>query len=438
MAPRRGGWTWRRLRKRRRDALQRRAGKRLDIREYPLARTRNIGIMAHIDAGKTTTTERILYYTGKAYKIGEVHEGTARWTGWSRSASAASRSRRPRPPASGRATGSTSSTRPATSTSRSRSSGRSASSTAPSPSSTRSRASSRRARPCGARPTATSVPRICFVNKMDRMGADFERTVQMIVDRLRANPLVVQLPWGVEADLHGRHRPRRDEGPTTGTTSMGESWEDRRDPRGVRARPSEAAPRALREARRPRRAADGEVRRTRRSPPSRSSGARSARPRSTARASRCSAARRSRTRACSRCSTPSSTTCRRRSTCPPVVGPRRSRSDEHVERARRRRRAVLRARLQDHVRPVRRAADVPARVLRRAQEPAPTCSTRRRTARSASGASCRCTRTTARTWRPPTPATSSRWSGSSTPPPATRSATPPRRWCSSRSASRRR
>ena len=53
------------------------AGKGLLIREYPLLRTRNIGIMAHIDAGKTTTTERILYYTGKSYKVGEVHEGTA-------------------------------------------------------------------------------------------------------------------------------------------------------------------------------------------------------------------------------------------------------------------------------------------------------------------------------------------------------------------------
>src|SRR5688500_20217610 len=47
------------------------------IREFPLSHTRNIGIMAHIDAGKTTTTERVLYYTGKTYKIGEVHEGGA-------------------------------------------------------------------------------------------------------------------------------------------------------------------------------------------------------------------------------------------------------------------------------------------------------------------------------------------------------------------------
>ena len=70
-------------------------------RKVSLENTRNIGIMAHIDAGKTTTTERILYYTGVNYKIGETHEGTATMD-W-RSRSVVSPSPPPLPPATGRA-----------------------------------------------------------------------------------------------------------------------------------------------------------------------------------------------------------------------------------------------------------------------------------------------------------------------------------------------
>ena len=122
-----------------------------------LTKVRNIGIMAHIDAGKTTTTERILFYTGINYKIGETHDGAATmdWMEQEQErgitiTSAATTT------CSGTTTRSTSSTPPATSTSPSRWSARCACSTAPSPSSTARRASSPSPRRCGARPTSTT------------------------------------------------------------------------------------------------------------------------------------------------------------------------------------------------------------------------------------------------------------------------------------------
>jgi elongation factor G len=172
-------------------------------RTTPLDRYRNIGIMAHIDAGKTTTTERILYYTGKSYKIGEVHEGTATmdWMEQEQErgitiTSAATtcfwrdhriniidtpghvdftieveRSLRV---LDGAVTvfDSVAGVEP------------------------QSETVWRQADKYG-------VPRICFVNKMDRIGADFYRCVQMIKDRLGAKPLVLHLPIGVESDYVG-------------------------------------------------------------------------------------------------------------------------------------------------------------------------------------------------------------------------------------------
>ena len=175
----------------------------LPAREVPLARTRNIGIMAHIDAGKTTTTERILYYTGKNYKIGEVHEGaatmdwmvqeqergititsaatTCRWgdiliniidtPGHVDFTVEVERSLRVLDGAVA-VYDAVAGVEPQTET------------------------VWRQANKYG-------VPRICFVNKMDRTGANFERCVDMIRDRLDANPVVIQLPIGAEADFLG-------------------------------------------------------------------------------------------------------------------------------------------------------------------------------------------------------------------------------------------
>jgi elongation factor G len=165
-------------------------------REFPLERTRNIGIMAHIDAGKTTTTERILYYTGKSYKIGEVHDGAATMDHMAQEqergitiTSAATtcawddhriniidtpghvdftieveRSLRV---LDGAVTvfDSVAGVEPQTET-------------------------------VWRQANTYKVPRMCFVNKMDRIGADFYRTVDMVRDRLQAVPVVIQLPVG--------------------------------------------------------------------------------------------------------------------------------------------------------------------------------------------------------------------------------------------------
>jgi elongation factor G len=204
------------------------------IREYPLNHTRNIGIMAHIDAGKTTTTERILYYTGKTYKIGEVHEGaavmdwmiqeqergititsaatTAHWKGyWINIIDTpghvdftveVERSLRVLDGAVA-VFDAVAGVEPQSET-------------------------------VWRQADRYRVPRICFVNKMDRTGADFFRTVQMIEERLNGRPVVIQLPIGKEQEFHGvvdlvtmaaHYWP--DQG-------MGEQWEDRPIPEEMR------------------------------------------------------------------------------------------------------------------------------------------------------------------------------------------------------------
>ena len=172
-------------------------------RRIPLERIRNIGIMAHIDAGKTTTTERVLYYTGVNYKLGEVHEGTATmdWMvqeqerGITITAAATTcfwRDHRIN--------------------------------IIDTPGHVDFTAEVERSlrvldgaiavfdAVAGVEPQSETVwrqankyrvPRIALVNKMDRIGADFERTVEMMQSRLDASPVVVQLPWGKEDLLIG-------------------------------------------------------------------------------------------------------------------------------------------------------------------------------------------------------------------------------------------
>src|SRR6202142_658851 len=172
-------------------------------RTTPLERMRNIGIAAHIDAGKTTTTERILYYTGKSHKLGEVHEGTAimdwmeqeqergitipsaattcEWKdiqiniidtpGHVDFTAEVGRSLRVVEGAVG-VFDAVAGVQPQSET-------------------------------VWRQADKYRVPRICFINKMDRVGADFLNSVETIVKRLKCRPVPIQLPIGTEDQFKG-------------------------------------------------------------------------------------------------------------------------------------------------------------------------------------------------------------------------------------------
>ncbi|MDM8527266.1 elongation factor G [Anaerolineales bacterium HSG24] len=172
-------------------------------REYPLERTRNIGIIAHIDAGKTTVTERILFYTQKIHRIGEVHDGAATmdWMEQEQERGITITS--------------------AATTCKWASHQINIIDTPGHIDFTAEVQRSLRVLDggvvafdgvAGVEPQSETVwrqadrfgvPRICFVNKMDRTGADFSRTVSMIVDRLQANPVPVQIPIGTGSEFAG-------------------------------------------------------------------------------------------------------------------------------------------------------------------------------------------------------------------------------------------
>ncbi len=172
-------------------------------RPFPLEKTRNIGIIAHIDAGKTTTTERILFYTGRTYKLGEVHEGTAvmdwmpqeRERGITITAAATQAEWKDHQINIIDTPGHIDFTAEVQRSLRVLDGGVVVFDAV-----------------AGVEPQSETVwrqadrygvPRICFVNKMDRMGADFYRTIDMMVERLGANPVTIQFPIGREAGFRG-------------------------------------------------------------------------------------------------------------------------------------------------------------------------------------------------------------------------------------------
>ena len=170
---------------------------------FALDRVRNIGIIAHIDAGKTTTTERILYYTGRIHRMGEVHDGTATMDhmvqeqerGITIQSAATTTSWLDHQINIIDTPGHIDFTAEVQRSLRVLDGGVVVFDAV-----------------AGVEPQSEtvwrqadeySVPRICFVNKMDRVGANFERTIQMIRERLGANPVAIQWPIGQESDFHG-------------------------------------------------------------------------------------------------------------------------------------------------------------------------------------------------------------------------------------------
>ncbi|HEX6023996.1 MAG TPA: elongation factor G, partial [Solirubrobacter sp.] len=172
-------------------------------RKFTLEKTRNIGIMAHIDAGKTTTTERILYYTGRSHKMGEVHEGAATmdWMEQEQERGITITSAATTCEWNGHRINIIDTPGHVDFTVEVERSLR-----------VLDGAVALFDSVAGVEPQSETVwrqavkyavPRIAYINKMDRIGADFERGVQTMIDRLGAHPVPIQLPIGSEADFRG-------------------------------------------------------------------------------------------------------------------------------------------------------------------------------------------------------------------------------------------
>ena len=182
-------------------------------RDYPLSKTRNFGIVAHVDAGKTTTTERILYYTGRSHKIGEVHDGAATmdWMAQEQERGITITS-----------AATTCFWTPTYADKNKEFENRF--NIIDTPGHVDFTAEVERSLKvldgavvvfdgnAGVEPQSETVwrqadkyrvPRMCFINKLDKVGADFDRSFKSIIDRLTPNAVMAQLPIGFESSLSG-------------------------------------------------------------------------------------------------------------------------------------------------------------------------------------------------------------------------------------------